>query len=198
MSSNKPFWPRVSPHFLACRRGVRAAGLDHAVAVGLSGGADSLALLAALVAEGHEVLALCVEYGLNALALVPHMVFLVDFVARGLGQGIAAGSYYWVLYGIGAVVGPLLTGHLADRAGFAAALRAAFLIEAVAVALPAVTTSPAALIVSSLIVGGFTPGIVPLVIGRIHELIPHSAASQRSADSGRTSTSASELIRCAR
>ncbi|WP_201286504.1 YbfB/YjiJ family MFS transporter, partial [Escherichia coli] len=68
--------------------------------------------------------------------------------------------YYWVLYGIGAVVGPLLTGHLADRAGFAAALRAAFLIEAVAVALPAVTTSPAALIVSSLIVGGFT---LPLV-----------------------------------
>ena len=52
--------------------------------------------------------ALCVEYGLNALALVPHMVFLVDFVARGLGQGIAAGSHYWVLYGIGAIIGPLL------------------------------------------------------------------------------------------
>ncbi|OKO74534.1 hypothetical protein AC628_22325 [Bradyrhizobium sp. NAS96.2] len=134
------------------------------------------------------VIVLCVEYGLNALALVPHMVFLVDFVARGLGQGIAAGSYYWVLYGIGAVVGPLLTGHLADRAGFAAALRAAFLTEAVAVALPAVTTSPAALIVSSLIVGGFTPGIVPLVIGRIHELIPHSAASQRSAWAQATTT----------
>lgn len=65
MSSNKPFWPRVSPHFLACRRGVRAADLDHAVAVGLSGGADSLALMAALVAEGHEVLALCVDHGLQ-------------------------------------------------------------------------------------------------------------------------------------
>lgn len=134
------------------------------------------------------VIALCVEYGLNALALVPHMVFLVDYVARGLGQGIATGSYYWVLYGIGAVIGPLLTGHLADRAGFAAALRAAFLIEAVAVALPAVANSPAALIVSSLIVGGFTPGIVPLVIGRIHELIPHSAASQRSAWAQATTT----------
>ncbi|MGY3494767.1 MULTISPECIES: YbfB/YjiJ family MFS transporter [unclassified Bradyrhizobium] len=134
------------------------------------------------------VIALCLEYGLNALALVPHMVFLVDFVARGLGQGIAAGSHYWVLYGIGAVIGPLLTGHLADRAGFAAALRAAFLIEAVAVALPAVTNSPAALIASSLIVGGFTPGIVPLVIGRIHELIPHSAASQRSAWAQATTT----------
>ena len=65
MSSNKPFWPRVSPHFLACRRGVRAAGLDHPVAVGLSGGADSLALMAALVAEGHDVLALCVDHGLQ-------------------------------------------------------------------------------------------------------------------------------------
>ncbi|QPF88241.1 YbfB/YjiJ family MFS transporter [Bradyrhizobium genosp. L] len=134
------------------------------------------------------VIALCVEYGLNALALVPHMVFLVDFVARGLGQGIAAGSYYWVLYGLGAVVGPLLSGHLADRAGFAAALRAAFLIEAVAVAIPAVSASPAALIVSSIVVGGFTPGIVPLVIGRIHELIPHSAANQRAAWAQATTT----------
>ncbi|MCA6124091.1 YbfB/YjiJ family MFS transporter [Bradyrhizobium sp. WSM 1704] len=134
------------------------------------------------------LIALCVEYGLNALALVPHMVFLVDFVARGLGQGISAGSRYWVLYGLGAVVGPLLTGHLADRAGFAAALRVAFLIEAIAVAMPAASASPAALIVSSIIVGGFTPGIVPLVIGRIHELIPHSAASQRAAWAQATTT----------
>jgi len=29
--------------------------------------------------------ALLVQYGLNAVALVPHMVFIVDFVARGLG-----------------------------------------------------------------------------------------------------------------
>ena len=65
MSSKKVFWPRVSPHFLACRRGVRAAALDYAVALGLSGGADSLALMAALVAEGHEVLALCVDHGLQ-------------------------------------------------------------------------------------------------------------------------------------
>jgi predicted MFS family arabinose efflux permease len=124
---------------------------------------------------------LCAEYGLNAVALVPHMVFLVDFVARGLGQGIAAGSAYWVLYGLGAIVGPLLTGHLADRAGFGPALRTAFLIEAIAIVLPVLSTAPATLIVSSVIVGGFTPGIVPLVLGRIHELVPHDAAGQRAA-----------------
>jgi predicted MFS family arabinose efflux permease len=123
----------------------------------------------------------CAEYGLNAVALVPHMVFLVDFVARGLGQGIAAGSAYWVLYGLGAIVGPLLTGHLADRAGFGPALRGAFVIQAIAISLPAFSTAPAALIISSVVVGAFTPGIVPLVLGRIHELIPHDATSQRAA-----------------
>lgn len=124
---------------------------------------------------------LSLQYGLNAVALVPHMVFVVDFVARGLGQGIAAGSQYWVLYGLGAVVGPLLTGHLADRAGFGPALRVAFLIQAAAASLPAVTADPAALIVSCIVIGGFTPGIVPLVLGRIHELIPHGAEAQRAA-----------------
>lgn len=131
----------------------------------------------------HRALAaargLLLQYGLNAVALVPHMVFIVDFVARGLGQGIAAGSRYWVLYGLGAIVGPLVTGHLGDRSGFGPALRAAFLIEAAAVLLPTVSAAPLSLIVSSVVVGGFTPGIVPLVLGRIHELVPHSAEQQR-------------------
>jgi predicted MFS family arabinose efflux permease len=131
---------------------------------------------------------LSAEYGLNALALVPHMVFLVDFVARGLGQGISSGSRYWVLYGIGATIGPLLTGHLADRAGFGPALRVAFLVEAIAILLPALSSAPAAMIVSSVIVGGFTPGIVPLVLGRIHELLPHNSAGQRAAWAQATTT----------
>ena len=62
--------------------------------------------------------ALYVEYALNAAGWVPHMIFLVDFVARGMGQGVQTGSEYWVLFGFGATVGPLLAGHLADRAGF--------------------------------------------------------------------------------
>jgi MFS family permease len=131
--------------------------------------------------ELHATRSLHLEYGLNACALVPHMVFLVDFVARGLGQGIAAGSQYWVFYGLAAIIGPLMTGHLADRAGFRPALRFSFLIEAIAVALPSLSTAPVSLIVSSVIIGGFTPGIPPLVLGRIHELLPHSAAEQRAA-----------------
>jgi len=125
--------------------------------------------------------ALYLEYGLNAVGLVPHMIFLVDFVARGLGQGLQAGSEYWVLFGIGAIVGPLLTGHLADRTGFGPALRLAYLCQGVAVVLPLLGLGAPGLIVSSLVVGAFTPGIVPLVLGRIHELLAHHPAGHKSA-----------------
>ena len=123
--------------------------------------------------------ALMVEYGLVAFALVPHMVFLVDYVARGLGQGIDAGAGYWVLYGLGAIAGPLLAGHLADRAGFGPALRLAYLLLALAVVALALSTAMPVLVVSSVVVGGFTPGFVPLVLGRVHDLVPHDAALQR-------------------
>ncbi|MEJ1976677.1 MAG: hypothetical protein WDN49_11760 [Acetobacteraceae bacterium] len=57
------------------------------------------------------------EYGRNAVALVLHRVFLADFVARGLHQGL--------LYSLGAIIGPLLAGHLADGSGVEPAQRAA-------------------------------------------------------------------------
>lgn len=125
------------------------------------------------------VWALLLAYGLNAAGLVPHMVFLVDFVARFLQQGLAAGAGYWIVFGLGAMVGPLLAGSLADRIGFRAALRLAFLVEAVAVALPALTDGTALLVVSSAIAGAFTPGIVPLALGRVQELLPGDPIAQR-------------------
>jgi predicted MFS family arabinose efflux permease len=125
--------------------------------------------------------ALYAEYALNAFGLVPHMIFLVDFVARGLGQGLATGAQYWVLFGLGAIVGPILSGHLADRTGFGPALRLAYLIQAVAVALPVFGFGSAWLIVSSVVVGAFTPGIVPLVLGRIDELLKQHPVGRKSA-----------------
>ncbi|ENN88714.1 major facilitator superfamily MFS 1 [Rhizobium freirei PRF 81] len=123
--------------------------------------------------------ALYLEYALNAAGWVPHMIFLVDFVARGLGKGLQVGAEYWVLFGIGATVGPILAGHLADRTGFGAAMRFALLLEAVAVAIPAFGLGQAWLIASSLVVGAFVTGTVPLMLGRIAELLPHHPAQQK-------------------
>jgi predicted MFS family arabinose efflux permease len=113
---------------------------------------------------------LYLEYALNAFGLVPHMIFLVDFVARELGQGLEVGARYWVLFGLGAMAGPVLAGYTADRIGFRLTLRIAFLVQAIAVGMLVVDTNPISLIVSSIIVGAFVPGIVPLVLGRVHEL----------------------------
>lgn len=127
------------------------------------------------------VKALYAEYGLNAVGLVPHMVFLVDFVARGLGRGLTSGAEYWVLFGIGALAGPLLAGHVADRIGFRLTLRLSFVVQAFAVALLAVVPTTLGLAISCLIVGAFVPGIVPVTLGRIHELLPGDAEGQKAA-----------------
>jgi predicted MFS family arabinose efflux permease len=132
-------------------------------------------------AAGLPLRALYVEYTLNAAGLVPHMVFLVDFVARGLGQGIRAGSGYWVLFGLGALAGPMLAGAAADRFGAAAALRSAFAVQVVAVGLPVLTAHAWGLALSSLAVGAAVPGVVPLVLARVHELVPDDPEGQRAA-----------------
>jgi predicted MFS family arabinose efflux permease len=130
---------------------------------------------------GLPLAVLFVAYGLDAAGIVPHMVFFVDYVARGLGQGIAAGSAYWVVVGIGAAVGPMIAGRLADRIGFAAAVRIALGVQTIAVGLPALSDAPIALGLSGLIVGAFVPGIVPLVLGRVHEILPGDMERQRAA-----------------
>jgi predicted MFS family arabinose efflux permease len=125
--------------------------------------------------------ALYLEYALNAVGLVPHMVFLVDFIARDLGHGLHAAAIYWVIFGAGALVGPLAGGHLGDRIGFRAALRLAFVIQAVCVGLPLVTVSGVGLAVSSFVVGAFVPGCVAITIGRTRELVPGDPAGQAAA-----------------
>lgn len=124
---------------------------------------------------------LYLEYALNAFGLVPHMIFLVDFVARELGQGLEAGARYWVLFGLGAMAGPVLAGYTADRIGFKVTLRIAFLVQAIAVGVLVADTNATSLIVSSIIVGAFVPGIVPLTLGRIHELTFGDSKIQRRA-----------------
>jgi predicted MFS family arabinose efflux permease len=131
--------------------------------------------------SGRLLLALYIEYALDAVGLVPHMVFLVDFIARGLDRGLSAGAQYWVVFGAGALVGPLIGGYLGDRVGFRSALRLAFLLPALCVALPLVTVSGFALAVSSFVVGASVPGTVAIAIGCTRELVPADPAGQAAA-----------------
>jgi len=122
---------------------------------------------------------LCGQYALNAAGLVPHMIFLVVFIADGLGRGLAVGASYWTAFGLGAIAGPVLAGSVADRLGYQRTLRIGLGVQAVAVVLPAWNPSPACLLVSSVVMGAFTPGIVPLVLGRIQEMLSHRSTAEK-------------------
>src|SRR5438067_2574724 len=106
------------------------------------------------------------------------MVFLVDFIARDLRQGLHRTAIYWVIFGAGALLGPIAGGYVGDRIGFRTALRLAFVVQALCVALPLVTVSAVGLAVSSFIAGAFVPGCVAITIGRTRELIPDAPAAQ--------------------
>ncbi|MFM0550147.1 YbfB/YjiJ family MFS transporter [Paraburkholderia sediminicola] len=131
--------------------------------------------------QGLTLRVLYAQYAANALGLVPAMVLLVDYVARGLGRGAAIGADYWVLYGLAAIAGPVICGNVADRIGFGKAYRVGLLLQAAAVAMLAFSGNSLVLAASTVILGIFTPGIVPLVLGRIHELVPHDHTEQRAA-----------------
>ena len=127
---------------------------------------------------GIVVAALLLEYALNAMAQVPHMVFLADFISRGLHRGIDIAGIYWVVFGIGAIVGPPAMGRIADRIGFRPTFRLGLGFEAVVIVLILLSASDAALAVSSFLMGALIPGMVTMTVGRISELVA-DASRQR-------------------
>jgi len=116
---------------------------------------------------------------LTAMGLVPYFIFVVDFIARGLNHGIVAGAHVWVASGISALFGAALIGHVGDSVGFKNTFRCGFVIQALAVGSFAFADSLGVLLIASVMIGAFIPAIVPLVLGRIKELIPGDATAQR-------------------
>jgi predicted MFS family arabinose efflux permease len=117
---------------------------------------------------------LLLAYMTNAIGFVPHTVFWVDYIARGLGHGIVAGNHYWILLGASAAGGPILAGWLADRIGFATSLRGCLIVMAAAVGMPLFWDQPIALVLSSIGVGSMSMGVTTLAAGRVGELVPAS------------------------
>jgi predicted MFS family arabinose efflux permease len=109
----------------------------------------------------------CLSYGLCGVGLGPHMVFLVDFVARGLGRGLDDGALTWVLFGAGALCGPIIVGQIVDRLGPERASRLVIAAEAVAVALLLLPSSMASLGASALLGGLVASGITTAMLSRI-------------------------------
>ena len=117
------------------------------------------------------MLALLCAYPLDAIGYLPHTVFWVEYLVHGLSMPMSVGGAFWAVFGAGAAIGPLLTGMIADRLGFRLTVIGCMACKAFAVALPLMSTSTAALFVSSFMVGALTPGLVAVASGRALEIV---------------------------
>jgi len=109
------------------------------------------------------VLLILVAHGLNAVGYLAHTMFLPDYVVRELGMPLATGGFFWSMFGLGAAIGPMVAGSLADVFGLRRCLLVGFMLKAVAAILPVWSSAPFALLVSALLMGLCTPGVVALV-----------------------------------
>ncbi|MFJ4985292.1 YbfB/YjiJ family MFS transporter [Streptomyces sp. NPDC088732] len=132
-------------------------------------------------ARSPRLALLLVEYALISMGIVPAMSFLADFVSRGLGRGSGGGSLIWIVYGLGALLGPTLYGLLGDRLGFARALLLITVVQAAALTALAFAHALPEIAVLSAVIGTLPPGVVPVVLGRVHELVPANTEAQSAA-----------------
>lgn len=117
----------------------------------------------------HGLRWLLVAHALFSFGIVPHTLYWVDFLVRGVGLGASLGGTHWVIVGVFAVLGPLATTLLARGLGIAWALVIAFVVLAIGVGLPGLIASTTGLIASSMIFGA-QPGLSSLMAARAREL----------------------------
>jgi predicted MFS family arabinose efflux permease len=124
------------------------------------------------------MLALACAYALDAIGYLPHAVFWVEYLVHGLQLPMSIGGVSWAIFGLGAAVGPLITGYAADRFGFRITVVASLALKSFAVALPLLSSALPALLLSAFLVGALTPGLVAVTSGRVVE-IAGAAAHRR-------------------
>lgn len=112
---------------------------------------------------------LLIAHALFSIGLVPHAIYWVDFIARGLGHGIIVGGLYWSGAGMCAVLGPVVAYYLARWLGTGWALVIAFLLLSAGIAAPAFG-SGITILVGSTVIFGAQPGLSALIAARARDL----------------------------
>lgn len=125
-----------------------------------------------------ELMLLYVQYALMAVGLVPLMMFLVDYVARGLGWGSHEAALFWIVYGVGAMIGPMAYGWMSDRLGASATSHLMTWLQIGAVMLMMFSTHHLVLMLATLVIGSYPPGVPPITLARLHRILPGDAHGQ--------------------
>lgn len=127
--------------------------------------------------------ALLAAHALFSVGLVPHTIYWIDFLKRGLGVHAAELAFNWSLVGVFAFLGPMLAAALARAMGTAVALVLSFLVIGAGIGAPAVLGEPGnlvgalpigglvpALLLASAVLFGAQPGLSSLMAARVRDL----------------------------
>ena len=129
--------------------------------------------------ESEHARLFCVQYALVAVGVVPEMVFLADFIARDLGRGVSVGAHFFLLYGVGAVIGPLISTLGSRLIGLRITLEVEIGVQFVAVALLLASSSTVSLAVASFLGGLAMPALIATFLLRSQQITEGDPARHR-------------------
>jgi len=104
-----------------------------------------------------------------SMAIVPHTLYWVDYLVRGLGLGIAEGGLQWSIVGLASAAGPWAMASLGLLLGTAWALPISFLAVGIGIGAPLVSGASGVLLLSSILFGA-QPGLSTLLAARVRDL----------------------------
>ncbi len=110
-------------------------------------------------------------YAMDAVAYIPHTVYLSDFAASELGFGAKTGGNMWAIFGIGGIAGAASAAWLRQKFGSQFSLELVIGTKALFIALPGFVTVLPVVAISAFMVGALVPGLVMLVATRTADLV---------------------------
>jgi predicted MFS family arabinose efflux permease len=114
---------------------------------------------------------LWLEYGLVAVGVVTHMVFLVPYLEQNLQMSGSVAAQFFLVYAAGALTGPFVFAYLANRLGIHSAQRVAMpILLAANAAMLLLSFSYFGVGLSCFLAGLCLPGIISIFLGLSQEL----------------------------
>jgi predicted MFS family arabinose efflux permease len=104
-----------------------------------------------------------------SIAIVPHTLYWVDYLARGLGLGISEGGFHWSVVGVASIAGPWSMAALGLWLGTAVALPLSFITLGLGIGAPLLSSAGSVLFLSSVLFGA-QPGLSALMAARVRDL----------------------------
>jgi predicted MFS family arabinose efflux permease len=129
---------------------------------------------ASMIVDDHTRKALwlmSLAYLAYGIGMVPHTLFLVAYVNHAFKLSVVISGIFWSLFGVGAAIGPLCIGMMADKIGYYKALLYAFGAASLGIFIMVIYPSIILCCISSFIMGMLLPAIPSLISSRILELV---------------------------